>query len=134
MTIYQKLKKLARNTIKAYHEDLTVHDLRLCNMLKPGNVALWTCREHGTHFIWATHSDDKPDYATLESLRNRLNHFDAVAQVFGNEDGAMSWHVIECLGKPKHGTVFSANAEEARDLMVRRIKSLESYLYRQRAA
>lgn len=132
-TIYQKIKRHSHNVIKHYETDLTVHDRRFCASMLPGDSAMWTCREHGTHFIWLSHHNDTPDHATLEDWRSRLNHFDAVASVFGNRDGAESWYLLECLGKPQHGTVVKLTADEARDCFVRKIKGLEYHLARKAA-
>ncbi len=120
MTIYQKLKRIAKPVIKAYHDDLAVHDLKALRAMRPGETALWTCREHGTHFIWLARKDDKVDAATLESHRNGLNYFDAVAKVFGNTDGSDKWYLLEKTG----ASVIPLTAIEARQLYVERIRSI----------
>lgn len=42
---------IARPVIKAYHDDLRVHDARVIEAAQPGDVFLWAPREHGTHLI-----------------------------------------------------------------------------------
>ena len=137
MTLYQQIKRISRTTLKHYREDLTVHDRRLCAAMTPGTSALWTKRECGTHFIWVSVEADQSEFAiadTIESLRNRLNHFDAVAQVFGNEDGSNEWYMLECVGTKQNGTVFALDANAARDILLQRIKSFERLLERKRVA
>ncbi|MGI9504283.1 MAG: hypothetical protein ACR2RE_14645 [Geminicoccaceae bacterium] len=121
MTIYQKIKRIAAPVVRAYQTDLTTHDRRACRQMKDGDTAVWCCRECGTHFIWIAQAGDTVSGDTLESLRNALNWFDAVADVFGNEDGCSQWYLLEKIGD----AVVPMSASKARELFVRRIKALE---------
>jgi len=47
-TIYQQLKILAKPILKAYKEDLTIHDKKDIQNAKPGDKFIWFCRESGT--------------------------------------------------------------------------------------
>ncbi len=120
MTLYQKIKRIARPVVKAYHDDITVHDRAACARMKHGSTAVWMCRSHGSHFIHVAMHGDTVSRETLESLRNGLNWFDAVAKVFGNEDGANNWYLLEQTGE----TVTPLTAIEARQLFVDRIRAL----------
>ena len=133
MTLYQRIKKFSRGTLKHYETDLTVHDRRLCASMTPGTSALWSCRTMGTHFMWLAHKDDEISHKCLEDIRNRLNYFDAVGKVFGNEDGADTWYLLECCGTKQNGTTCKLTAEEAREIVLRRIKGMESALSRMAA-
>lgn len=133
MTLYQQIKRHSRGTLEHYQTDLTAHDRHSCASMKPGTSALWTVRNMGTHFVWVNHGSDEMNRTTLESLRCRLNYFDAVASVFGNEDGSDTWYMLECLGKAQNGTSFKLSANDARDIMLRRIKSYERELERRAA-
>ncbi len=129
MTIYQKLKRIAKPVIKAYHTDLTVHDLKTLRAMKDGEIAFWSCRTHGTHFIWLSRKSDRADQITVESCRNALNYFDAVAKVFGNEDGADQWYLLEKTGNG----IIPMTAEQAREHFVRRIHCISDMVQRQAA-
>ncbi len=133
MTLYQRIKRHSHGILKHYDTDLTKHDRNSCASMVPGTSALWSVRSHGTHFVWLAHESDQIDRATLESLRNRLNHFDAVANVFGNEDGSDTWYCLECVGTKQNGTVFKLDAKDAREVMLKRIKSFERELERKHA-
>ena len=133
MTLYQRIKKFSRGTLKHYETDLTIHDRRLCAAMTPGTSALWTCRTMGTHFIWNAHATDEISHKCLDDLRNRLNYFDAVAKVFGNEEGCDTWYLLECVGTKQNGTTLKCTAEQAREIMLRRIKGMESALARMAA-
>ncbi len=128
-TIYQKLKRIALPVVQHYHADLTTHDLAALRAMKDGETAMWSCRTHGTHFIWLARKSDQADHATVESCRNALNYFDAVAKVFGNEDGADQWYLLEKTG---NGIIPMA-AEQAREHFVRRINCISDLVTRQAA-
>ena len=130
MTLYQKIKRIARPVVQHYHTDLTVHDRRTLRTMKLGEIAMWSCRTHGTHFIWLSRKDDKADHATVESCRNALNYFDAVAKVFGNEDGSDQWYLLEKTGDG----VIPMTAEQARGHFVRRINCISDLVKRQRSS
>ena len=80
--------------------------------------------------MWLAHKDDEISHKCLEDMRNRLNYFDAVGKVFGNEDGADTWYLLECCGTKQNGTTCKLTAEEAREIVLRRIKGMESALSR----
>lgn len=122
--IYQHIKRIAKPVVKHYHDDLTVYDRRTCDTLTTGCTAFWMPREHGTHWTWHRCPVDAVDDDTLESLRNRLNHMDAVVSVFGNAQ----WYLIESTSG-RHGTVTAVETGKARQIMVDRIKAVEHKLY-----
>jgi hypothetical protein len=117
MTVYQKIKRIAVPIVKAYQTDITIHDRKSCAAMKPGETALWSCRSHGSHFVGLAKSTDTVSRDTVESLRKALNYFDAVAKVFGNQDGSDIWYFIERTGE----AVWPLTATEARQHFVNRI-------------
>ena len=126
MTIYQKIKHIAAKVVEHYKEDVTVHDLRLCNGMVPGNVAIWCPRQCGSHFTWLNHAEDAVDADTLESLRLRLNYWDAVDSTHDN----VQWYVLECVGKKRHGHVFSIDTAKARQMFVDKINAVSAEMDR----
>ena len=118
MTIYQKIKRISKPIVKHYLEDVTVHDRAACRKMRDGSIALWNCRTCGSHFVWVNHPEDTVDHETLESLRLRLNYFDAIA---GDH-----WYMLEQIGQ----SVIPINTDQARDLFVSRLRAIEGAVKR----
>ena len=127
MTIYQKIKRLASKIVEHYKTDLTKHDLRACNKMIPGSLAVWSARTCGTHFVWINHPDDKIDHETVKSLQVRLSWFDAILST----DIDTQWHMLECVGQKRHGQVFTVSNGAIRDMFTRRIESTKAMIVRQ---
>ena len=130
-TLYSKILKLSKPITQAYHSDITVHDKATLGKMVVGSLIVWTPVYHGSHLTWVSQPDDTLHTNTLESLRHRLNHFDAVADVFGNADGALVWYMLECtkVKRTAYGHVIKIEAADARELILMRIRDLERALY-----
>jgi hypothetical protein len=113
-TIYQKIKRLAAPVVEAYETDLTEHDRAACFNLVPGAVALWSPRQHGTHFLRVSQPVEAIEAQTVRTAASTLEYFDAVATVFGDRQ----WYVLECVARPRRGHVFPVDTMAARALLV----------------
>lgn len=83
-------------------------------------------RKHGTQFIWVNGKEDSVHADTLRSLGERLKYFDESARLFPS----VQWYMLECLGEKRHGAVFALEADEARRVLVGRLKAVEAGLER----
>lgn len=93
------LQAIAAPVIKAYHDDLNVHDAKVLASFKPGDVMLWAPNPHGTHLIVLARQG-RPNASAKE-------HFDAVVATSGKaaldwyllsewvENGAVSWQATQ---------------------------------------
>lgn len=113
-TIYSQLKLLAAPVVRYYHDDLTVHDLRLCNRLDKGDVFMWAPRECGTCAVIL-----KAD-STIEELRVKAELLDASVSI----QRPPKWFIAE-VTSPRRGVVKSTKPEQLARLIAGRIEALE---------
>lgn len=116
--IYEQLAALAAPVVKHYETDLTHHDRNALECSSAGDIAFWSPRECGTHFIWA----DLKSWRAMkrfESAAERahsINWFDACVDSASGYP-PRKWYRLdfECRG---HGTVREVTESEARAFMV----------------
>lgn len=118
MTIYQKLKKIAKPIILHYHADLTKHDLRDCRKMKQGDSFLWAARSHGTYLCRVGNADHKHKYEVHQSAINNLDLFDA----YDGSVKSLQWYFIEATSKG-YGHVTSITTTEARNHITKRLSA-----------
>lgn len=118
--IYPTIEALARRTTKHYLTDVTVHDHASCQSLQTGNLALWSAREYGSHWVWVIAPDDHLDVSTLDNLRTRLSYFDAVNVIWPGGQ----WVLIESTHE-QSGEVIACATEHARARFLSRIEGIE---------
>jgi hypothetical protein len=97
-----------------------VHDHASCQSLQTGNLALWSARECGSHWVWIIAPDDHLDVSTLDNLRTRLSYFDAVDAIWPGGQ----WVLIESTHE-QSGEVIACTTEEARALLLDRLRTVE---------
>jgi hypothetical protein len=83
-------------------------------------LALWSARKCGSHWVWVIAPDDYLDVSTLDNLRTRLCYFDAVNTIW--PDG--QWVLIESTDE-QSGEVISCTTEHARARLLSRIEGIE---------
>ena len=77
--LIRALAKIAEPVIKAYHDDFRIHDAKVMEGLKPGDVVLWAPRECGSHLIILARG-----YVPNERA---AEHFAAISE-------SLAWHLV----------------------------------------
>lgn len=116
-TIYSQLEAIAAPVTEQYFTDLTHHDRASIQCATPGDIAFWSPRKCGTHWIWASLKSwrDMPRHDAAAERANSLNWFDAVAVTWASE--SRKWYRIDCTA-PLVGTVAEVTEDAARACMV----------------
>lgn len=114
MTMYQKMKKIARPVVKNYHTDLTQHDLRMVGRMLRGETAIWAPRENGTFLHYTTVLTGETEHvAQIE-----LDFFDAQCA----QHPGLQWYLLEKIGE----AVVPIDQAYARSLMLRRVERAQA--------
>lgn len=114
MTMYQKMKKIARPVVKNYHTDLTVHDLRMVRRMLRGETAIWAPRENGTYLHYTTVLTGE----TEQAAQVELDFFDAETA----QHPGLQWYLLEKIGE----AVVKIDQAHARGLLLRRVERAQA--------
>jgi len=115
MTMYQKMKRIAKPIVKNYWDDLAVHDLKAVRAMKPYMTAIWAPRENGTYLHRCSISDAECSNAVLalRAAKVSLDFFDAECA----QHPGLQWYLLEKIGE----AVIPIDQSHARSLLERRL-------------
>lgn len=112
-TLYARLKKVAAPVLRSYKTDLTVHDRKICTVMRPGDAAIYAVRESGTHFATYRNMEDDTPQKAMATAQRAIDYLDAIVTTSSD----VRWYLVECTS-PRRGTVTPMKFAAARLLVV----------------
>jgi len=90
MTLFEQLKAIADKTVVSYMRDITFHDQKYLDAMKPRDLALWQCRPCGSHMVSVARPSDEWMPVNKLNPEGSLEFFEAVE----NTEPDRQWYLI----------------------------------------